>query len=109
MVSIKNNRITMTRGDTCRMKINLSDADGGTYTPQEGDEIRFAAKKTYADEEPVIFKTVPLDTMTLELAPEDTKSLDFGTYVYDMQITMADGTVNTFVTKGYLKLDEEVD
>ena len=109
MVNVKNNRITMTRGDTCRIKISLADDAGGEYIPKEGDEIRFAAKKTYSDPEPLIFKTVPHDTMTLEIAPEDTKPLEFGTYVYDIQITFADGTVNTFVTKAQLKIEEEVD
>ena len=40
---------------------------------------------------------------------EDTKNLDFGTYVYDLQITFADGTVDTFISKSILKLEEEVD
>lgn len=109
MVTVKNSRITMTRGDTCRIKISLTDENGDEYIPQEGDVIRFAAKKTYSDPEPLIFKTVPLDTMILEISPEDTKQLDFGTYVYDIQITLADGTVNTFVTKAQLKIEEEVD
>lgn len=109
MISVKNNRITMTRGDTCRIKITLNDDNGDEYTPQEGDVIRFAAKKEYTDSEPVIFVEVPTDTMVLEIKPNDTKHLPFGNYVYDLQITFADGTVNTFVYKGQLKLDEEVD
>ena len=109
MISVKNNRITMTRGDTCRIKITLNDDNGDEYTPQEGDVIRFAAKKEYTDLEPAIFVEVPTDTMVLEIKPNDTKHLPFGNYVYDLQITFADGTVNTFVYKGQLKLDEEVD
>lgn len=109
MVSIKNNRIIMTRGDTCRIRISLTDDSGEEYIPQEGDVIRFAAKKNYSDPEPAIFKVIPHNTMTLEIAPEDTKPLAFGNYVYDIQITFADGTVNTFVTKSQLKIEEEVD
>ena len=35
--------------------------------------------------------------MTLRLDPEDTKELGFGTYVYDLEMTFADGRVDTFV------------
>lgn len=47
--------------------------------------------------------------MLLVLEPEDTKTLPFGKYVYDIQITYADGKVDTFITKGRLRLTEEVD
>lgn len=45
MIRIKNKLITMTRGDTLRAKINITDAKGDKYTPVEGDRIRFAVKK----------------------------------------------------------------
>ena len=54
-------------------------------------------------------KDIPSDTMLLVLEPEDTKTLPFGKYVYDIQITYADGKVDTFITKGRLRLTEEVD
>lgn len=115
MVEIKKNKITMTRGDTLRLKIGMT-VDGDEYTPQEGDVIRFAAKQDklnnnrtdYYDGEPLIFVTIPNDTLVLELQPEDTKELWFGTYAYDIQITFADGTVDTFII-GKLVLTEEVD
>ena len=109
MKKIQNNKIIMTRGDTFKIKLYLTDNNGNTFTPSEGDVIRFAAKKRYSDPEPVIFITVPNDTLTLEIRPEDTKQLDFGTYVYDLQITFADGTVDTFISKAMLRLEEEVD
>lgn len=42
--------------------------------------------------------------MILELEPSDTKTFDFGTYVYDIQITFSDGTVDTFITEASLKI-----
>ncbi len=100
--------ITMTRGDSVRIGISLSDDEGTTYIPREGDSIRFACKKTY-DGVLLIEKDIPTDTLILKLEPEDTKPLSFGKYVYDMQITFANGDVCTFVDKGLLKLTEEVD
>ena len=113
--SVKKNTITLTRGDTLRVKIDLL-KDDEPYYPVEGDTIRFALKNVnktadgteYVDQEPLILKTVPIDTMILQLDPEDTKPLGFKTYIYDLEITFADGTVDTFVTEATFNLTGEV-
>ena len=107
MFSIKHNRITLTRGDTLIAAISMT-KDGESYTPVDGDVVRFAMKEKYSDAEVLITKTIPNDTLVLRLEPADTKPLAFGSYVYDIQITFADGTVDTFIT-GTLTLTEEVD
>ena len=108
-VKIKKNRITMTRGDTLRCNIEIADSAGNIYIPVDGDLIRFAAKKSYTDEAPCIVKEIPYDTMLLQLDSEDTKSLEQpSTLVYDIQITMTDGTVDTFMN-GTIQITEEVD
>lgn len=104
--------IYLTRGDTFEAKVEarLPDDEGGAaYAPAVGDAIRFALKADYMDEKPLVVKDIPSDTMLLVLEPEDTKTLPFGKYVYDIQITYADGKVDTFITKGRLRLTEEVD
>lgn len=114
-VKIKKNLITLTRGDTMRLGIIMT-MDGTPYEPEAGDTLRFtlkrnllnAAKSEYVDPEPLIEKTIPIDTLILELEPEDTKGLGFGTYAYDIQITFADGAVDTFLF-GQLVLTPEVD
>lgn len=115
MVSINGNAITMTRGDTLRLQIKII-VDGEEYTPQGYDEVRFALKhqtmnatrSEYTDSEPLIIKSVPIDTLILTLKPSDTKQLGFGKYDYDVQITFDDGTVSTFISDT-LKLTKEVD
>ena len=118
-VRINRNIIQMTRGDTllAQVKINVS-TDSGVepYEPQEGDTVRFAlkhntmnlAKTEYTDTDPLILKDIPIDTLILALDPEDTKNLGFGEYVYDIQITLADGTVDTFIAEGRFVLKPEV-
>lgn len=54
-------------------------------------------------------KDIPIETMKLVLEPEDTKTLAFGKYVYDVQLTKVTGEVDTFITKGIIKITEEVD
>ena len=105
--NISGTNITLTRGDTFQALIELTGPSDNPYIPSAGDVIRFAAKKSYNDEEPSILKDIPIDTMTLTLNPADTKNLEFTTYVYDIQITKATGEVDTFI-KGKLKLTEEV-
>lgn len=115
MFSVSGTNITLTRGDTLIAQITIKQGETD-YTPVEGDVIRFAMKHPiynagrtdYSETTPVLTKTIPNDTLILTLLPADTKQLGFGEYVYDIQLTFADGTVDTFI-KGKFFLTEEVD
>ena len=115
MVRVDSPSITMTRGDTLRVSVSI-DRDGDAYTPESGDEIQFFLKHNvlngkrtaYKDSQPLITKDVPIATMVLELEPEDTKPLEFGDYVYDLQLTFANGTVDTFINNAPFKIVPEV-
>lgn len=108
MFKIKNNKIYMTRGDTLKCKINITGPDGEEYIPAEGDTILFAVKKTSADVDCLFTVDVPYDTCILHIKPEDTKNLDFGTYKYDISITLNNGDVHTFIEVTDLVLTEEI-
>lgn len=109
MLSIKDWTITMTRGDTVRIDLTIKvRGTSEPYTPQEGDIIKFTVKADYADEEPLITKYIAIDEMVLELLPEDTKPLPFGRYVYDIELTTANGDVDTIIDKATLNIREEV-
>jgi hypothetical protein len=110
MYTVKKTTITLTRGDTLKAQIHITDKEGNPYEIQEGDEVRFAMKKNYSDPdtEVLIVKQVPTDTLILTLEPTDTKDLPFGTYVYDIQLTTAAGEIDTFIAKASLILTEEV-
>lgn len=109
-VKVSGTTITATRGDTVKIQLELIDSEGAVYTPVESDVIRFAMKEDYDDAEPLILKVIPNDTLILKLEPEDTKSLPQpSSYVYDLQITYANGDVDTFIDKAKFKLTEEVD
>jgi len=121
-VSISGTTIKMTKGDTLKTYLQLKRLKEGAvigsenpedyedYIPEPEDSIRFAMKETYDDAiEPIILKNIPTDTLLLHLLPEDTKNLLAPkTYVYDIEITYANGDVDTFITKAALKLTEEV-
>lgn len=112
---IKGTTISLVRGDSFGVQIELK-KDGEPYTPSEHDKIVFGMKhpemttrKTaYVDKRPLIEKNIPVETMILTLMPNDTKNLDFGEYVYDMEITYENGLVDTFVNNAVFKILPEV-
>ena len=106
---VRKNTIYLTRGDTFKAHLTINYPDGTVYTPKEGDSIRFALKENIEDEECLILRDIPIDTMLLILYPEDTKELEFGCYVYDVQLTKANGDVDTFITASKFKLTAEVE
>lgn len=110
MHKIEGTTITLTRGDSFATEVGIKRIDEETgektdYTPVEGDQIRFAIKhKTmkpdgsdYMDDEPLLVKQIPYDSMILQLDPADTKELSFGKYAYDLEIVMANGWTDTFL------------
>ena len=115
MTNVTGTTITMTRGDTLRVQVAIN-RDDEPYTPAAGDAVNFYLKHSamngkrtaYKDENPLVTKVVPTETMILTLEPADTKTLDFGSYVYDLQITFANGTVDTFINNATLEIVPEV-
>ena len=108
MFKIDGTTITLTRGDSFYTDIVIKNPDGSDYTMQENDVVRFALKKKYTDAEPLILKTIPNETLILHLEPEDTKDMAFGKYVYDVELTKANGDVDTFICEADLELAKEV-
>lgn len=104
---IQGNRIYLTRGDSLRVTVEITQ-DGETYTPAEGDSVRFALKKDLDETTPLILRDIPIDSLQLILIPEDTKPLEFGKYWYDVELTKADGTVDTFIGPERFYITEEV-
>lgn len=107
MYSINGTNISLTRGDTFKCVLSLTE-DSKTYIPDPEDRIRFALKRNYKSEEILIRKEIPNNSLLFKLNPEDTKNLEYGEYVYDMEITKQNGDVDTFL-KGKLKLTEAID
>lgn len=100
--------ISLTRGDTFYAIIKLYNKNDEEVTLSEGDSVRFAVKEDYDLDDVLLEIDIPVDTMTLRIAPEDTKNLDFGTYVYDVQVTFANGDVDTVIPRKTLNILEEV-
>ena len=107
MYTVKGTSIRLVVGDTFTAQIELT-KDGETYELTDGDAIRFAMKKTYKSSACLIMKDINIDTMVLKLDPEETEGLPIGSYVYDIQVTFANGDVDTVIS-GSLTLLPEVE
>ena len=114
MFTISGTTIKLTRGDTFSAELALTKY-GAVYTPVNGDSILFAVKTKlnanrteYMEEQPIICKEIPIDTMILTLSPSDTADLPFGSYSYDIQVTLADGQVDTVINNAAFVIAPEV-
>ena len=104
---LKNWGIVVTKGDTVKMPIIVTNNDGSIYHVQKDDVINFGLKKEYTDAECLIEKTINNDELMLVLSHEDTKKLEVGIgYKYDIQILRND-EVHTFIS-GIITVTNEV-
>lgn len=109
MVKIYGTTIELTRGEPLSVMVMICNPDGSRYVPASGDVIRFAMKAGYNDPIPVITKEISISTFLLNLTIMETAALtaNDAPYVYDIQITRSDGTVDTFIDRGLIFVHEE--
>lgn len=106
--SVSENRIKLTRGDTAIFKVSIDYLNTEEpYEPEEGDVIRFTLKRYLSDRTASFVKDVSIDTMLLRIDSDDTSSLPFGRYYYDVQLIKSNGDTDTFISD-ILELTKEV-
>ncbi len=116
IVNENKNLIIATKGDTIIIDLEITDDQGNPYVPDPSDQLRFALKRDYNDEEVLLYKEIPIDTCQLVIEAEDTEPLEQpASYVYDIQLTYGGGKIvstiipNKDARKAILKLVEEVE
>ena len=103
--------LAMIRGDS--ESITLSLKDGKAVIPfVTGDTVYFTVKRSPIVDEIALQKIVTEfnedGNCIIEIAPNDTKDLEFGSYVYDIQLNRLDGTVTTIVPCSKFAILQEV-
>lgn len=106
MIRIINNSIYMTRGDSATLHLEITGVDNKAYTPSNDDAITFTLKKDPAESTPLFQKQA--GTGLIHIEPGDTQNLEYGRYVYDIQLKKADGTVETIIPPHIFKILKEV-
>lgn len=107
LIVSKYGEIQLTRGDTARLTVNITDDEGEQYIVQSSDVLSLTVKKDYSDSVPLIQKIVTGSNL-FHIEPSDTKSLSFGKYKYDVQLETTDGDVYTVVADKVFTVLKEV-
>lgn len=105
-MKVTGTNLSMTRGDSESITVS---ADNRPFSG--GDRIEMTVRKRPEAEDVEMYKLVEnFDSgkAVIEIKPEDTAEMSFGTHYYDVQLTMADGTVTTIIKPSTLYLDKEV-
>ena len=84
----------------------MLDQTGEKYNLQEEDKLVFTVKKNTSTDITILQKQILGDTFTL--THDDTKCLDYGKYVYDIQLTQANGDVTTVIQPSVFEIMPEV-
>ena len=101
MLKKEDNILYLVKGDSANLKVDLK-----KYTYTEGDTLTLTVKKglgILAD----LSKTVPANEEII-ITSDDTARMATGTYWYDVQLTLADGTIETVMPINRLELIDEV-
>lgn len=101
---LSNGKMRIVRGDTGEFYVEIFKLDGSLYELQEGDEVVFTVKNKAMEGVDLIRKFGPY----IRINPADTSRLSFGKYQYDVQVQLADGTVDTIIPKNIFEVMEEV-
>jgi len=105
-MKVTGRNISMTRGDSESLTVRcpqlpFENGDAVCLTLREDAESAIALQK-------VVTAFTDEGEAVIGIDPADTAPLAFGDYVYDVQLTRADGTVTTLVPIARFTLTEEV-
>lgn len=100
------NEIELTRGDTLYLQITITDDTGEEYVVSPEDKLVFTLKKDVYQKTPILQKNI--QDNALIISHDDTKALQFGEYIYDVQLTQPNGDVTTVVKPTKFLINYEV-
>ena len=87
MLKVKGNNIKLTRGDTAYLTVPITD----TVSAEE-----------------YLFQKVIQGSNVFKILPTDTSDLRYGTYIYDVQLDMANGDRFTIIEPSNFEITSEV-
>lgn len=108
--------LSMIRGDSATFHFHREDADGTVITETPTD-VFFTVKESFDDDGFVIQKKLSDGSITIDqnyeyhftILPDDTNELEFGDYVYDVEVIRNEaGTDKQTISKGSFNLETEV-
>ena len=110
-MKIKDNDISIVRGDTESLTIQLLNGDGSEILLSNGDIVYFTVKRNTTTDIKILQKVITSfgsGKIEIFIDHNDTKDLVFGDYVYDCQINFMDGRVKTILGPNTFSILSEV-
>lgn len=95
----KDKGIHLIRGDSYSFTIEAEDEEGNSLLV-DGATIYCTVKVNTRVKEKILQKVItafPNNKAVIEILPQDTKECAYGSYVYDVQLTEANGKVTTLI------------
>ena len=99
------NNIFLTRGDTCVLKLAVTDSEEQPYD-YSNDTVQLTVKTSTYTNTAIIQKNISGDSFVIE--PSDTANLEYGKYVYDVQIITSTHNVYTVIAPADFIICNEV-
>lgn len=109
MLKVSRNKISLTRGDTAYLKLDITDENGDSYELSDGDTIYFRIAEYGTSGRLLLEKTVNTESLTLELKPEDTCGLEFRTYRYEVEVVTESGEHFTVIENAQIEITVELE
>lgn len=106
MFSVHDNNIAMIRGDSGIFKIDVTDVAGNAVALDDNDVLTFTLRRATRIPTIVLQKTITDGMLTIH--PADTEKMEFGMYVYDVELKRINGFVDTIIPPHKFQLLEEV-
>lgn len=110
-MNVNGQNLSMTRGDSETITVALYDLNETQVPFNTGDTVYFTIKSHPSQTEKILQKIITIfnsGSAIIEIVPNDTKSLPFRKYIYDIQLTRADTTVTTIIPTSIFEILEEV-
>lgn len=104
MLTIDEDVISLTRGDTGYLELAMKNGDQDW---EVGDTVTLSVKKDIESEDYLFQKQVQAGQVII-IYPEDTRDLEYGRYIYDIQVNTVLGEVFTIIGPAKFKLTKEV-
>lgn len=109
MLQVEGSRIFLTRGDTAFLVLHILDSAGNPYNVQEGDKIYFRLKSDVFSRQLIIEKEIDINSLRLQLDPEDTEDLSFTTYKYEIELVTSTGYHFTIIENSEFVIRPELE
>lgn len=78
--------ITLTKGDSAVLSLELKDGDGNTYD-YSNDDVKFVVKRNPVNETTVVLEKTVDEDGNIVLKPEDTNTIDgFGDFIFAIKL-----------------------